>query len=114
MVSLRFKKLIFQTMRTETQIINNKYVQYTTVPATLTFCAYFKGELKPGKTLHDLLDMKQEKLIKLVKPKCEKEIQVVVFVHSALDSIPEELLTSVRYAIRPDVEGQRCKYLWSI
>ena len=89
-------------------------MQYSTVETTLTFCAYFKGELKPGKTLHGLLNMKQEELRKLVKPKCEKEIQVVVFVHSALDAIPEELLTSVRYAIRPDVEGQRRKYLWSI
>ena len=64
--------------------------------------------MKPGKHINNLLQMKAADLKKLkIKPVAANTVQVAIFVHAITDPIPQNLLSALREALRPDVEGQR-------
>ena len=66
--------------------------------------------MKAGKQINDLLQMKATDLKKLeIKPVAAHSVQVAIFVHAITDPIPENLMIALREALRPDVEGEKCK-----
>ena len=73
---------------------------------------WFSGQLKPGKhNMRKLLAFNSKELEKQEKnkPVAANSVQVAIFVHAITDPIPENLMSALRKALRPESETEKSK-----